>query len=73
MQAKPDEIKVAMKTALDVGYRHIDTAPNYKNEKAIGVAIHEWIKDGGKREELFVTTKVSGWLQEKIDIGFYFI
>lgn len=41
--------------AFDIGYRHIDTAQLYGNEKEIGRAI----KDGGlKRKSLFVTTKV---------------
>jgi diketogulonate reductase-like aldo/keto reductase len=45
----------AVKTALEVGYRHIDTAQTYGNEKSIGQAI----KDSGiPREELFVTTKI---------------
>ena len=45
----------AVKDALDLGYRHIDTAYTYQNEKACGRAI----KDSGiKREEIFVTTKL---------------
>jgi 2,5-diketo-D-gluconate reductase A len=41
--------------ALEVGYRHIDTAMIYRNEAAIGRAI---AKSGISREELFVTTKL---------------
>ncbi|MBK0347459.1 aldo/keto reductase [Aerococcaceae bacterium zg-ZJ1578] len=45
----------AVKHALSVGYRHIDTAQIYGNEKAVGLAI----KDSElAREEIFVTTKV---------------
>ena len=41
--------------ALEVGYRHIDTAQAYYNEEGVGRAI---AKSGVPREELFVTTKV---------------
>jgi 2,5-diketo-D-gluconate reductase B len=45
----------AMRTALDVGYRHIDTAQAYENEAEVGRAI---AGSGMPRDELFVTTKV---------------
>jgi 2,5-diketo-D-gluconate reductase B len=44
-----------VRTALDVGYRHIDTAQAYENEADVGRAIAE---SSVPREELFVTTKV---------------
>lgn len=47
-----------MSTALEYGYRHIDTAANYNNEDAIGRALKKWFEKGGTREELFITTKV---------------
>lgn len=40
--------------ALDAGYRHIDTAQNYSNEKEVGEAIRD---SGISREDVFVTTK----------------
>ena len=49
------EAENAVKTALKVGYRHIDTAAAYENEESIGRAIEE---SGIKRENLFVTTKL---------------
>ena len=50
----------AVRIALDTGYRHIDTAFNYRNEGAIGKALTEYIKAGKvKRKELFIVTKVS--------------
>ncbi len=59
-QAPDEEVKAAVQWALEIGYRHIDTAYNYQNEGAIGEVIQEWILSGKlKREELFVTTKVS--------------
>lgn len=45
----------AVRSALDAGYRHIDTAAVYGNEASVGKAIR---MSGVKREELFVTTKL---------------
>jgi len=49
------EVKNAVHYALDAGYRLIDTATLYQNEKSIGEAIKE---NGVAREKLFITTKV---------------
>ncbi|KAL0143412.1 NADP-dependent oxidoreductase domain-containing protein [Mucor lusitanicus] len=54
-QSKPKEVYTAVLTALQAGYRHIDTAFVYRNEKEVGQAI----KDSGiPRQELFITTKL---------------
>lgn len=53
-----DEAKNAVLTALKNGYRLIDTAQAYMNEKAVGDAIKE---SGIPREEIFITTKI--WVQ----------
>jgi diketogulonate reductase-like aldo/keto reductase len=45
----------AIKAALDVGYRHLDTAAHYGNEKENGEALRA---SGVKREDVFITTKV---------------
>jgi diketogulonate reductase-like aldo/keto reductase len=45
----------SVRTALDLGYRHIDTATIYENEEDVGKAIRD---SGVPREEIFVTTKV---------------
>ena len=45
----------AVKDALEIGYRHIDTAEAYGNEREVGIAIRE---SGIKREEIFLTTKL---------------
>lgn len=49
------ETELAVKTALDAGYRSIDTAAIYENEASVGKAIQE---SGIPREELFITTKL---------------
>src|SRR3989338_6563972 len=50
-----EDIEHAVKSALDVGYRLIDTAKIYRNEEGVGRAIKE---SGIKREEIFITTKL---------------
>jgi diketogulonate reductase-like aldo/keto reductase len=50
----PEETKSAVNTALECGYRHIDTARAYENETAVGEAI---AVSGLDRAEIFVTTK----------------
>ncbi|XP_044760454.1 aldo-keto reductase family 1 member A1-like isoform X2 [Coccinella septempunctata] len=58
-RAQADEIERAVNTALQEGYRHIDTAFNYNTEEPIGRVIQKWIEEGRlKREELFITTKL---------------
>ena len=54
-----DECKRAVLDALEVGYRLIDTASAYKNEKAVGDAIKE---SAINRKELFITTKL--WITD---------
>ena len=59
-----------VKTALSVGYRHVDTAMIYGNEEAVGKAIRD---SGIPREEIFLTTKLwnddqrSGKVEEAIE------
>ncbi|XP_017757416.1 PREDICTED: alcohol dehydrogenase [NADP(+)]-like [Eufriesea mexicana] len=67
-QAKPEEIKNAVTTALKVGYRHIDTAFNYNNEEAIGAVLKEWFENGGKREDLFITSKLPHYGNRPSDV-----
>lgn len=52
----PDTCRGSVQTALEVGYRHIDTAQGYENEDAVGDGIQVASVD---REEVFVATKLS--------------
>ena len=62
-----DECKRAVLDALETGYRLIDTASAYQNEKAVGDAIKE---SGINRKELFITTKL--WISDVFYIFAYF-
>lgn len=55
-QIKPDKTASAVKTALEIGYRHIDTAEMYGNEKEV----RQGISDAGlERGEVFITSKLN--------------
>jgi 2,5-diketo-D-gluconate reductase A len=54
-QVGDDEARAAVATALETGYRSIDTAALYGNEHGVGIAVRA---SGIPREELFVTTKL---------------
>jgi 2,5-diketo-D-gluconate reductase A len=58
-QSAPEETVAAVQTALEVGYRHIDTAAAYFNEREVGEAIR---RSGLDRSEVFVETKV--WISD---------
>ena len=55
-QSRPGLVEKAVEVALKAGYRHIDTATAYSNEREVG----EGIKNSGvPREEIFLTTKLN--------------
>lgn len=58
-QSAPEETTGAVQTALQVGYRHIDTAPTYGNEREVGDGIRA---SGLDRTDVFVETKV--WVSD---------
>ncbi|XP_050510198.1 1,5-anhydro-D-fructose reductase [Diabrotica virgifera virgifera] len=54
-----EELEKALNAALEIGYRHIDTAAAYENEHIIGKVLNQWISAGKlKREDLFIVTKL---------------
>ncbi|WIB64084.1 aldo/keto reductase [Curtobacterium sp. MCBD17_040] len=55
-QIPAEQTKEAVLTALEVGYRHIDTAEMYGNEKEVGEAV---AASGIPREEIFITSKLN--------------
>ncbi|MDA0159562.1 aldo/keto reductase [Solirubrobacter ginsenosidimutans] len=55
-QIDPDHTAEAVSAALDVGYRHIDTAEMYGNERGVGDAVRA---SGLDRREVFVTSKLN--------------
>lgn len=58
-KSKPGEVHDAIITAVKLGYRHIDCAAIYNNEKEIGDAFKRLISSGVvKREELWITSKL---------------
>lgn len=58
-QTPPEETRTAVQAALSTGYRHIDTAAAYGNEREVGQAIHA---SGIDRDEVFIETKI--WISD---------
>jgi len=54
----PAQVAEAVKGAGTAGYRHFDCASVYGNEDAVGAALEEFIGEGTKREEVWVTSKL---------------
>jgi len=54
-QTPPEETERAVAVALDAGYRHVDTAAGYFNEREVGKAV---TASGLPREDVFITTKL---------------
>src|SRR3954451_22485352 len=58
-QTPPDETRDAVRAALDAGYRHIDTAAAYGNEREVGEAVRA---SGLNRSDIFLETKI--WISD---------
>lgn len=65
-QIDPSDTKRATLDALEVGYRHIDTAEMYGNEAEVGEAVRE---SGVDRSEIFVTSKLNNSFHRPDDVG----
>lgn len=56
----PNQATQIVYDALDVGYKHVDSAAFYQNEQEVCEAIAKWLKDNnGKREDIYYTTKIT--------------
>jgi 2,5-diketo-D-gluconate reductase A len=63
-QIPPEETAGAVKTALQIGYRHIDTAEMYQNERGVG----QGIRDAGlDRAEVYITSKLNNGFHRPVD------
>ncbi len=68
-KSEPGEVYSAVKTAIKEGYRHIDCAPIYLNEKEVGQAITECIAEGiVSRGDLWITSKLWNTAHAKADV-----
>ncbi len=63
-QIEPQDTVEAVREALRIGYRHIDTAEMYGNEKEVGEAIRD---SGLDRDDIFVTSKLNNSFHEPAD------
>lgn len=64
-QASPGQVEEAVATALKAGYRHIDCAAIYRNEREVGRGIK---RSGVLRSEIFITTKLWNTMHEPADV-----
>lgn len=71
MQVREEgELEKTLNSALELGYRHIDTAYGYNNEIFIGRVLKKWFSSGKlKRQDMFITTKLSlpGVHQDRVE------
>ncbi len=64
-QVPPADAVETVSTALDVGFRHIDTAQGYQNEAEVGEAI---ANSGIARDEVYVTSKLTNSMHARDDV-----
>lgn len=71
-RAPNDEVEKAVNLAFELGYRHLDAATAYMNEKAIGNVINQWLESGKvKRQDLFICTKLPPIANRSQDVERY--
>lgn len=63
-QVQPEQTKDTVLTAFEAGYRHIDTAEMYQNEKQVGEAV---AASGIDRKDIFITSKLNNSLHKPDD------
>jgi 2,5-diketo-D-gluconate reductase A len=63
-QIDPDETAQAVRTALEIGYRHIDTAEMYQNERGVGEGIRN---SGVDRADVYITSKLNNGFHKPDD------
>ncbi|GAA1914580.1 aldo/keto reductase [Nocardioides marmoribigeumensis] len=63
-QVPPEDTAEVVTQALEIGYRHIDTAQMYKNEKGVGEAV---AASGLARDELYITSKLNNGFHKPDD------
>lgn len=68
-KSSPGQVYDAVKEAIRIGYRYIDCAAIYKNEKEVGQAVADLISDGVvRREDLWITSKLWNDSHRKEDV-----
>lgn len=68
-KSEPEEVTHAVKHALENGYRHIDCAATYQNEKDVGKAFQKIFSEGKvKREDVWITSKLWNNAHKKEDV-----
>ena len=66
-QTPNDVAATAVATAIEAGYRHIDTAIAYENESGVGAGLKAALKTGFHRESIFITTKIPAEVKNYAD------
>jgi diketogulonate reductase-like aldo/keto reductase len=64
------QVRPAIRSAIEIGYRRIDTAPVYFNEDAVGDALQEAFQDGiVERKDMFITSKLPSSMHRHVELA----